>query len=105
MKKDLTNNPLAEILFEELCQIEGIEDDQVIDVVEYGIVEPLGRTREGQWIFETRSVAWIKKAVRLHLDLDIDWVAVGMVIELLQQKSDLEKENKRMSQLLERFVN
>lgn len=99
MREALINIPLAE-----LCQIEGIEHDLVVDVVEYGIVEPIGRTEDGQWVFENRSIVWIKKAVRLHLDLDIDWVAVAVVIDLLQQKSDLERENERIAQLLQRFV-
>ena len=97
---------LINIPFTELCKIEGIERELVVDVVEYGIVEPIGyvvdervmegrmvgQAEEGQWLFETRSIVWIQKAIRLHLDLDIDWIAVAMVIELLQQKSDLEKE-------------
>lgn len=95
---------LVSIPFVELCEIEGIEREQVVAVVEYGIVEPIGQTDEGQWLFETRSIVWIKKALRLHIDLDIDWVAVAMVIELLQQKAKLEQENERVSQLLQRFV-
>ena len=99
MDTELINIPLAE-----LCQIEGIEHELVIEVVEYGIVEPIGRTQDGQWLFETRSIVWIQKAVRLHLDLDIDWIAVAMVIELLQKKTELEQENERAMQLLQRFV-
>jgi chaperone modulatory protein CbpM len=99
---------LLSISFYELCQLEGIESQLVIDVVEYGIILPVNKdieqANEQQWLFDTGSIHWLKKALRLHQDLEIDWVAVAMVIDLMQQKEALQKENEAYQRQLKRFI-
>ena len=97
-------DPISIITFNELCQFEGISEQIIIQVVEYGIAEPLeGKDTATSWIFDTKSVYWVKKAIRLHDDLEIDWVAVAMVIDLLQQNENLQNENQSVKQQLGRF--
>jgi chaperone modulatory protein CbpM len=95
---------VSSISYHELCKSEDIEDEFVMAIVEYGIVEPTKIAPREDWEFEASSVYWIKKASRLRVDLEIDWVAIAMVIELLKQKDALEKENDRINRLLQRFV-
>ncbi|MCP5205830.1 MAG: chaperone modulatory protein CbpM [Hahellaceae bacterium] len=96
------------ISFDELCEIEGIESQLIVEIVEYEIVTPLNKrleeTTEHQWLFDTASIYWIQKALRLHHDLEIDWVAVAMLIDLMQQKEALLKENRKYEQQLKRFI-
>ena len=73
----------------ELCQYEGLSEHIIVQV---------------DWVFDTTSVHWLRKAVRLHADLDIDWVAVAMVIELLQKNEALERRNQCFEQQLKRFM-
>jgi len=89
---------------EELCQLERIDPEIIIEIVEYDIAQPLTGEKVDDWVFDTTSVHWIKKAVRLHLDLEIDWVAVALVIDLMQQKESLLRENERVQCQLKRFV-
>lgn len=89
---------------EELCQLEQIEPEVVIEIVEYGIAQPVRGQEVDDWVFDTTTVHWIKKAVRLHIDLEIDWVAVALVIDLMQQKETLLRENERVQYQLKRFV-
>ena len=96
--------PMRQVSVRELCQFEDIEIEIVIEIVEYGIAMPLTGVAADEWIFDTGSVHWIKKAVRLHRDLEIDWVAVALVIDLIQQKELLERENLRYQQQLNRFI-
>lgn len=98
------NDTLTSITYSELCQIEGLKGELIIASVEYGIVKPIQRAQDKEWIFEPGSVYWIKKASRLHTDLEIDWVAVSMVIELLKHNAELKKENARIKRLLKRFM-
>jgi chaperone modulatory protein CbpM len=49
-------------------------------------------------------VHWLKKFIRLNRELEIDWVAVSMVIELLKQKEQLKQENQNLQRQLERFL-
>lgn len=88
----------------ELCQLERIEPDVVIEIVEYGIAQPVKGETTADWVFDTTTVHWIKKAVRLKQDLEIDWVAVALVIDLMQQKETLLRENKCVQNQLKRFV-
>jgi chaperone modulatory protein CbpM len=96
---------LFSISFDELCELEGIESHYVVQVVEYGIVMPFNKkANQESWLFDTKGIPWIQKALRLHLDLEIDWVAVAMVIDLMQQKQALQSENEAFQRQIERFV-
>lgn len=94
---------LSIISLNELCQLENIENEIIIEIVEYGIVKPVEESEVADWVFDTSSVYWIKKAVRLYRDLEIDWLAVALLIELMQQRDSLRKENEFFQQQLRRF--
>jgi len=49
-------------------------------------------------------VVWFKKAIRLQKDLELDWVSLALVVELLQNKLSLEQENQQLRQRLARFI-
>lgn len=101
---------LTVISLSELCQLERIESHYIIEIVENGIVKPIANANDpdandmSDWEFDTSSVYWIKKAVRLHLDLEIDWLAVALLIDLIQQRDALQKENAFFQQQLSRFT-
>lgn len=96
---------VLKVSLQELCTQEGITETMVVEVVEYGIAEPLAGSDYTDWMFDSSSVHWMKKAIRLYHDLDIDWVSIAMVIDLLQQKDALLRENERLKNQLDRFVN
>ena len=102
------NEKLFSISFNELCELEGIESQLVLEIVEYEIVIPLNRNikdeSEEQWVFDTDSLQWIKKALRLRRDLEIDWVAIAMVIDLMRQKEALQGEIESYQRQLDRFL-
>ena len=95
---------LLNISLRDLCQLEGIDSDLMIEVVDYDIVKPIDGKGVSDWVFDVSSVYWLKKAVRLYQDLEIDWVAVAMVIDLMQQRETLIRENKCYLQQIGRFV-
>lgn len=88
----------------ELCQYEGLSEQLIVEVVEHGIARPVAGRKVVDWVFDTTSVHWLRKAVRLHTDLDIDWVAVAMVIDLLRKNEALRKRNQYFEQQLKRFL-
>jgi chaperone modulatory protein CbpM len=108
MEYAVMSEQLFSISFNELCQLDGIESQLIIEIVEYGIVMPSNKRLEeddqAQWLFDTGSLHWIKKALRLHRDLEIDWVAIAMVIDLMQQKEALENEIELYQRQLNRFI-
>lgn len=87
----------------ELCDAESVSETYIIEAIEHGIIRPLEGTQGNDWVFTITEVSWFKKAIRLQKDLELDWVAVALVLELLQNKQSLEQENQLLRQRLERF--
>ncbi|ALM89596.1 MULTISPECIES: chaperone modulator CbpM [Alteromonas] len=91
------------ISFEELCHIEQLSKDMIIEVIDYGIAEPVSGDNTRNWVFDTNSVRWVKKAITLYSQLELDWIAVAMIVELLKQKEKLTEENENLQRRLMRF--
>lgn len=91
------------ISFAELCESQNVNRAWVIEIIEYGIAEPISGNDEEDWHFDATSIMWLKRALRLYHDFEIDWIAVAMVIELLKQKQLLETKNKTLQRQLQRF--
>jgi chaperone modulatory protein CbpM len=98
------NISILRISVHELCEQEGISVEQISTIVEYDIARPHGGKTRQEWEFDTTTVAWIRKALRLRRDLELDWVATAMLIDLLRQRDQLQNENQRLQQQLERFL-
>lgn len=92
------------ISLQELCQYEELSEQLIVEVVEHDIAQPVAGRNTADWVFDASSVHWLKKAVRLHTDLEIDWVAVAMVIDLLRENERLERRNRGFEQQLMRFL-
>jgi chaperone modulatory protein CbpM len=88
----------------ELCLSADISQEAINEVVEYGIVSPLEGDTLSEWVFDLESAHWIKKAIKLNQQLQIDWVATAMVIDLMRQKQQLEIENNQLKVRLSRLL-
>lgn len=88
----------------ELCDLESVNEECVLEAVDHGIINPLEGAQLNDWIFSVTEVIWFKKAIRLQQDLELDWVSISMVVELLQHKELLEQENQLLRQRLDRFI-
>jgi chaperone modulatory protein CbpM len=49
-------------------------------------------------------IHWIKKAIKLNQQLQIDWLATTMVVELMKKQQELIKENKQLKVRLSRLL-
>ena len=85
------------------CQEADLPADCVIEIVEHGIVEPLGRTPE-DWLFDAQAPVLAKRAARLHAELELEWEGVALALELLEEVRHLRSENDMLRQRLGRFV-
>jgi chaperone modulatory protein CbpM len=97
------SDTILTITMTELCQSQSITQELIVEIVEYGIAEPIKGSQQHEWVFDPSAVHWLKKAIRLNRELEIDWVAVAMVIALMRQKEDLQRENTNLHQLLDRL--
>jgi len=86
-----------------LCQEADLTADCVIEIVEHGIVEPSGRTPE-EWVFDDRAPVTLKRAVKLHDQLELEWEGEALALELLEEVQQLRSENHMLRQRLGRFT-
>lgn len=96
---------LLKITCHELCSREHIATELMVELVDYGIVRPIAGQQPTNWEFDTTSVHWLKTALRLAQDLEIDWLAVALVVDLMRQRESLQRENNYYQRQLQRFTN
>ena len=90
------NNDLTEQLdLQELCQATSISAEIVIEIVEHGIIEPVGHSPE-EWFFSPQMITTTRKAVRLHRDLEINWTGIALAVSLLDELEQLRDKNKAL---------
>jgi chaperone modulatory protein CbpM len=95
---------ILRISVHELCEQECISVEQVHRIVEHGIARPVSGSTQQDWVFDSKTVVWVRKALRLRQDLELDWLATSMLIDLLRQRDRLQDENRRLRHQLERFL-
>jgi chaperone modulatory protein CbpM len=68
----------------EVCVICGVDDDQVVALVSFGVIEPTAAP-PAQWAFSEDALARSKKALRLRRDLGLDLPGLALVLDLLDE--------------------
>lgn len=75
----------------ELSRTCGMSPEQLAELVEYGALVPIDRT-VAEPLFSGVWVAPLRKAARLHRDLDLDLFAVAILLGYLTRIDELERE-------------
>lgn len=73
-----------ELTLSDLCRVCRLPAEQVFELVEEGIVEPLGRDA-ASWRFHGASVRRIRCALHLRRDLGVNWAGAALAMELLDE--------------------
>ena len=68
----------------EVCEVCGIEESMVVEMVEEGIADPLDRTA-ALWEFSGIAVVRLRTAHRLQRDLDVNLAGAALALELLEE--------------------
>ncbi len=92
MTKDREDIALAGIVIDERTEVSldelsffcSVRREQIVALVEEGVLEPVGRDA-AELRFSGSSMRRAAKAIRLQQDLEIDLAAVGLVLDLLEQ--------------------
>lgn len=85
------------------CAATALSETVFLTLVEHGIVQPQGLT-PADWCFDLHTVSVARRAVRLHHDLELDWTAVALVVELLEERDRLRADNAALLRRLQRFL-
>ncbi len=77
------------VTLRELCEISGAPADFVVEMVEFGILEPAAGYRapgdRGHWEFGDPSVRRSRRAVNLMRDFGINMEGLSLVLDLLEE--------------------
>lgn len=74
----------VEFSLTELCRIVGVQEHLVIEIVEEGIVEPIGSAR-AQWRFTGVAVTRIQRVIRLQREFEVNLPGAALALELLDE--------------------
>jgi chaperone modulatory protein CbpM len=100
----MNNDTVVHLSFIEITSILQLPETTLLDIIEHGILQPVTGNTTDTWLFEQQMISVLKKAVRLHQDLEINWQGIAMVLELLEQREQLQIENALLKQRLSRFI-
>jgi chaperone modulatory protein CbpM len=73
----------------ELCRLCGTPAESLLDMVDEGLIEPIGDLP--QWRFSSTDVQRARIALNLQYDLGINLAGVAMVLDLLEEVHDLRR--------------
>lgn len=94
---------VSELSLNELCRATNMPSEILIEIIEEGIIEPIG-TNSDNWLFSSHTITIVQKARRLQHDLNINWAGIALSISLLEEVEQLREDNKRLKQRLQRFT-
>lgn len=70
----------------ELCRNHALSAEQLLTMVEYGIIEPLDdQSSHIQWQFTGHCSLRVQRALRLQHDLEVNIAGAALAIELLDE--------------------
>jgi chaperone modulatory protein CbpM len=75
----------------ELIDIGQIDEKIIIEMIEYGVIEPRGQTQQ-EWKFTSFALIRFKKALRLHRDLAVNWAGISLALDLLDEVDELRQQ-------------
>lgn len=83
----------------EICRRCDVTRDELIAMIEEGVVQPHGPTME-QWRFSAAAVERIHTAVRLQQDLRLNLAGVALALDLLDEVNTLRRRVRTLEKLL-----
>lgn len=93
------NEYTNDLTLAEVCQCIHLSVDTVIIIVDHGIVQPRGRQPQ-EWLFEPDMLGTLRRAIRLQRDLELDWEAIALALELIGEMEHLREDNRRLRRQL-----
>ena len=74
-----------QLTLRELCHDCQVNAEYVIELVEFGIVQPREGRTPREWVFAGEDLVRVKKAERLRRDLDVNLPGVALSLDLIEE--------------------
>tara|TARA_R110001606_G_scaffold392278_1_gene561074 strand:- start:11957 stop:12277 length:321 start_codon:yes stop_codon:yes gene_type:complete len=76
---------------EEVCERCDIHVDIIVEMIEYGIVEPVEQPTESIWYFNSHALVRLQRAQRLMNGLELNLSGVALSLELMDEIEELQQ--------------
>jgi chaperone modulatory protein CbpM len=76
---------------EEVCERCGTHTQMIVEMVEYGIVEPIEQPLLNDWYFNSQALVRLQRAQRLMNGLKLNLSGVALSLELLDEIDGLQQ--------------
>lgn len=80
----------TELTLVQLSQACGQPAEWILELVEEGIIEPIGRDR-AHWRFRSKSLRRVQIVQRLERDLGVNLAGAALALELLEEVEELRR--------------
>lgn len=94
---------IVRMSLEECCQATHLSVETLIELVAHGIVEPQG-SEPRHWHFDSEALSVLRHASRLRRELELDWAATALALDLIGEVERLKAENQQLRRRLARFT-
>ena len=85
----------AELSLDQLCRVAELSEQEIVELVEEGVVEPRGR-RPSSWRFQAVSLRRIRISRNLQRELGVNPPGVALALDLLEELEELRARLKRL---------
>jgi chaperone modulatory protein CbpM len=89
----------VELSLTQMCEACSVESEEVIKLVEEGVLEPLGSDTD-RWRFPGISLQRARMALRLQQDLGVNVAGAALALDLLDELNKLRTDLKRYAQVV-----
>jgi len=88
----------------ELCQCSEITELILLELVEHSIAIPLRGHDIHTWLFSVATLMQVKKATRIQRDLAVDWPALPIILQLIEERDVLAQQKRLLEEQLDKFI-
>ena len=91
MTEQITTLETTWLSVNEFTQVAGLQQTDVVSLVEVGVLKPIGRT-QNDWSFDSEAMTLARRLRRIRedLELDLDVHALELGFRLLERINELE---------------
>lgn len=75
----------------EVARLADIHPELLSRLVDFGLLDPVETRPEP--LFEVTAVLHVRRIMRIHRDLGVNWHGIGVIMDLINKIDDLEQEN------------
>jgi len=91
-----------QLTLRDLCYDCQVNAEYVIELVEFGIVQPRRGRTPREWVFAGEDLVRVKKAERLRRDLEVNLPGVALSLDLIEEVRDLRRQVEELQRAIHR---